>query len=116
MLKTKSLVFLFYFRTQVLQFQSKVLGTLDKFPTGVVIFKWEAIIQFSEDPSPSPQSNVGIASLLWMNQHQHCVWDGGGGCQKDHTPVWKVQSVPICLTRIVYGFILFLLVLKAILN
>lgn len=28
--------------------------------------------------SPSPQSNVWIVGLPWMNQHQHCVWVGQG--------------------------------------
>lgn len=56
------------------------------------VLKREVIIQFST--SPLPQSNVGIAGVLWMNQH--CV--GGGARKMDGKTInfmsWQKCKVP----------------------
>ena len=55
----------------------KVLGTLDKVPTGDALFcSGKPLFNFSEPP-PLKNSDE-IVGLLWMNQHQHCVGVGRG--------------------------------------
>ena len=74
----------------MIQSWQKVLGTLDKVPTGDTLFcgcevlSRKSLFNFlgalvTPSPLAPKKSNVGIVGLLWMNQHQHCV--GGGECK-----------------------------------
>lgn len=64
MLKAKSLVLLLYLKTQEPQSQPKVLGTLDKVPTGDVLFlSGKPSINFLRHPPPQKKNNKKEAML-----------------------------------------------------
>lgn len=52
--------------------KATILGKCPWQPPRRMILKWEAIIQFSESPSPKAMLEQW-AGLLNMNQHQHCA-------------------------------------------